>query len=164
MRMLVVVVAAAVVVVAASVASTADTRTSQSTVVTVNYNNIFLLLALKAVAVVVVLALSGGVGYGRALDGVNGFPWVSREDFMFLTAFTLSNEVQGHQCISRVACLHPALARQLATAAVILSPWENGWLGHIQTARNQLEQGILTHSLDSAACRKQHTCPQLTYL
>ncbi|XP_045103426.1 uncharacterized protein LOC123499478 isoform X2 [Portunus trituberculatus] len=160
MRMVIV---AAAVMVAASVIS-ADSHTSQSTVVKVNYNNIFLLLALKAVAVVVVLALSGGVGYGRALDGGNGFPWVSRDDLMFLTAFILSNEEQGHQCISRVACLHPALARQLATAAVILSPWENDWLGQVHTARNQLEQGILTHSLDSAACRQQHICPQLPYL
>lgn len=96
-------------------------------VVSHNYPTCLLLLLeaaflQQAVAVVLILALSGGVGYGRALDDGNGFPWVSSEDLMFLSAFTLSNQEQGHQCISRVACLHPALARQLTTAAVILTP------------------------------------------
>ena len=71
---------------------------------------------------VVLFALSNGVAVGRAVTTDNEWPWVSRDDLMFLAAFILSNDLQGHECISRVACLHPILARQLATAADFLSP------------------------------------------
>ncbi|KAG0701253.1 hypothetical protein GWK47_025340 [Chionoecetes opilio] len=161
-----VVVVAAAVAAAAAVAGAAETHsyTTQSTVVKFNYNNIFLLLALKAIAVVVALALSKGVGYGRAATEGDGLPWVGRDDVTFLTAFILSDDLHGHQCVSLAACLHPTLARELATAAVFLSPWEGGWLGQVQKARHHLEEGVHTNSLEAATCQQHYSCPQLPYL
>lgn len=79
-------------------------------------------IVLQQVVVVAVAISLSGLSYGRSLSLSSQKTWLNHEDLMFLTAFALSNDLQGYGCMSRVACQYPTMARQLATAAAFLTP------------------------------------------